>query len=221
MTTLRDQLRAIPSLVGSPPSDFPSSPPLHPRELIMAWLFEAVNQGVPEPHHITLSTLDEDGFPDARVLVIKDINADGSIEVAVSAHSPKGRQLARDPHVAVSWYCSAHTRAIRIKGFAERAEERVADNDWKARSISARAVVLSGQQSHAFEGTKEDRERLIKETERKIGGGSGGEVGNQDWTVWRVKPDSIEFWQGAKDRNHDRLKYIRQGESWTTTSLWP
>lgn len=220
MSTLRDQLRAIPSLVGTPPSDFPVSPPSNPREFFLKWLLEAVDQGVPEPHHITLVTIDEHGFPDARVLVIKDITPDGSVEVALSTHSPKGQQLAQNSHAAISWYCSPHVRAIRIKGIAERAEEEVSAADWMARKLEARAVVCAGKQSEPFDGPREERVRLAKEAEERLRS-QDGQAGLRDWAVWRIRPETIEFWQGAKDRNHDRLKYTRTSGGWDVATLWP
>lgn len=219
--SLRDRLRALPSIVGS-------SPPLvttheHPRPLMIDFLSDAIDASIPEAHAITLATVDEDGRPDARVLIIKDIDRDGNIAIATSSRSAKGRQLANDPHVALSWYCSPHARAIRIRGIATAMGDEVASTDFQARSSRAKAIALTGiQSSKVPDGT--DRAALIDrmETEISASADTGAVIsGGKDWQVWLIIPEEVEFWQGAKDRNHDRLKYKRTSEGWERTTLWP
>lgn len=143
--SLRDRLRALPSIVGT-------APPLittydHPRSLIVDFIIKAIDADIPEPHAITLVTVDEAGRPDARVLIIKDIDEDGNIAIATSARSAKGHQLAGNSHVALSWYCTPHARAIRIRGVAYPAESKVATADFEARSSRAKAIAMAGTQS--------------------------------------------------------------------------
>lgn len=218
--SLRNRLRALPSIVGS-------SPPLvttheDPRTLMVQFVTEAIDAGIPEPQAITLVTVDEAGRPDARVLIIKDIDQDGNIAIATSPRSVKGRQLSNNPHVALSWYCTPHARAIRIRGVASLADSEVASADFRARSERAKAIAMAGAQSSTVDSDV-DRGALIDDMELKIAASSdtGTSPSSVEWQVWLIAPQEVEFWQGAKDRNHDRLKYKRKGKDWERTTLWP
>lgn len=218
--SLRERLRALPSIVGeSPPLDTNHE---DPRSLMIKFLTDAIDAKIPEPHAITLVTVDEAGRPDARVLIIKDIDDDGNIAIATSAHSAKGQQLANNPKVALSWYCTPHARAIRIKGIASLADHKVSVADFEARSSRAKAIALAGAQSQPIPSDT-DRAALIDEMVSKVSnsGNTGGEGSGENWQVWMIRPEEVEFWQGAKDRNHDRLKYIRKQGGWERMTLWP
>jgi pyridoxamine 5'-phosphate oxidase len=216
MSSLRERLRALPSIVGS-------SPPLDtthndPRTLMVQFLTEAIEAGVPEPHAITLVTVDSSNRPDARVLIIKDIDENGDIAIATSSKSAKGNQLSKNPQVALSWYCTPHARAIRIRGTASLAGSDVSTADFNARSVKAKAIAMAGAQSSPVPpGT--DRAALINDMGSRLE--ETGDVDSKDWQVWLITPEEVEFWQGAKDRNHDRLKYKRTEGGWERGTLWP
>jgi pyridoxamine 5'-phosphate oxidase len=216
MSSLRERLRALPSIVGS-------SPPLDtthndPRTLMVQFLTEAIEAGVPEPHAITLVTVDSSNRPDARVLIIKDIDENGDIAIATSSKSAKGIQLSENPQVALSWYCTPHARAIRIRGTASLADSDVSKADFQARSVKAKAIAMAGTQSSPVpRGT--NRAALIDDMKSKLE--ETGDVDSTEWQVWMITPEEVEFWQGAKDRNHDRLKYKRTEGGWERTTLWP
>jgi len=95
---LRDELRGLPALVGRPPVFDTGAIPADPLALFVDWLREAVDAGVPEAHAMTLSTVEGDGLPDARVLLLKDLTAEGWW-FASEEGSAKGRQLAENPRV--------------------------------------------------------------------------------------------------------------------------
>lgn len=218
--SLRDRLRALPSIVGSaPPFDTDQE---HPRTLMVDFLTSAIDAGVPEPHAITLTTVDESGRPDARVLIVKDVDQDGNVAIATSSSSPKARQMMCNPHVALSWYCTPLARAIRIKGLASLAGSSVAQADYQARSTSAKAIAMAGNQSSIVApGT--DRAALIDAAEDELSmlADSGSKEGELHWQVWMITLKEVEFWQGARDRNHDRLRYTLEGDTWKRTTLWP
>ena len=234
MATFRDRLRALPSIVGTPPADIGAADPApNPLDKFKEWLITAMEAGIPEPHAVTMSTVDAEHRPDARVLTIKDLTA-SYVEVAFNAKSAKGQQVAQNPAVALSWYVAGQARAVRIRGKATLAPGDVCEADWKARNVSARAVVLAGKQSEVFEGDEEDKWERVGAQEERIkraeqGGEGNGEgedmdgVGAADagWQVWRVEPVRVEFWQGSKKRVHDRLRYERDGQGgWRTDVLW-
>jgi pyridoxamine 5'-phosphate oxidase len=216
MSSLRERLRALPSIVGS-------SPPLDtthndPRTLMVQFLTEAIEADIPEPHAITLVTVDSTNRPDARVLIIKDIDENGDLAIATSSKSAKGNQLSNNPQVALSWYCTPHARAIRIRGTASLADSKVSTADFNARSVKAKAIAMAGVQSSPVPpGT--NRAALIDDMAANLA--EGGDVESKEWQVWIITPEEVEFWQGAKDRNHDRLKYKRTEGGWESSTLWP
>ncbi|GAB3398161.1 pyridoxal 5'-phosphate synthase [Humibacter soli] len=178
---------------------------------MIEWLFAAIEAGVPEPHAATLSTVDEDGKPDARVLIVKDITDDGAFEIATSVSSPKVLQLRANPRCALSFYWTPLARAIRIRGTAVRAGAAAAVADFTARHPDARAMVLAGEQGRVIDDVSE-HERVLSDAKNMIAGDP--ESGASEWSVWRIEPESIEFWQGDPSRDHLRLRYDLGPTGW-------
>jgi pyridoxamine 5'-phosphate oxidase len=217
MTTLRDRLRRTPSIVGQPPHFDPQTAPDEPRELFVDWLTAALSADVGEPHALTLSTVDRDGRPDARILVLKDVTADGSFEIATGDESAKGKQLDANPHVALTFYWTPLARSIRVRGFAERATPAESASDFRARNPAAKAIALAGRQSAPLLDP-EERDGIVAERLAQLE--SEPDLASPGWTVWRVRPVSIEFWQGETSRNHLRLQYERTESGWDRLQLW-
>jgi pyridoxamine 5'-phosphate oxidase len=216
--SLRDKLRALPSIVGTPPTPFPSQA-RDPRALLLLWLQEAIDNGIPEPHAITLSTVDAKGHPDSRVLIIKDITLDFIIEIASSSRSPKGQQMLNNPFVSLCWYCSPHARQIRIRGSVSRAPEGVNKADFKARGAKAKAVAMAGTQSTPTGLSKDSIDAAVASKTEELS--KDPDMGEDAWAVWRIEPSTVEFWQGSEDRCHDRLQFSKGEGEWTSSLLWP
>ncbi|GAB3580908.1 pyridoxal 5'-phosphate synthase [Leifsonia lichenia] len=205
-------------MVGVAPPWEPESAPDEPHALFLSWLTEAIDAELPEPHAATLSTVDEDGLPDARVLVLKDVTDDGGFSIATAAESAKGAQLARNPGCALSFYWGPLARAVRIRGIARRATAAASAADFLARHPAARAQVLAGRQSSVLVDSA-GRDRLIADAQAAVDGDPG--LVAAQWTAWTIEPSSVEFWQGSPDRNHQRLQYLRTASTWTRRRLWP
>ena len=146
--------------------------------LFHTWLDQALEAHVPEPHVMTVSTVDADGVPDARVQVLKDLDERGWAFASEST-SRKGQQLKSQPVAALSFWWQQISRAVRVRGEVGEAAREDSLADLRARSPAA-------QQS----------------------------VEPADWTLWRVVPKRVEFWQGSPDRNHRRIIYTRDGDAW-------
>lgn len=217
MKTLRDRLRETPSIVGRPPHFDPSTAPDEPRTLFVDWLTAALAGEVAEPHALTLSTVDREGRPDARVLVLKDVTADGAFEIATGDESAKGRQLDSNPHVALTFFWTPLARSVRVRGLAERASPAESASDFRARNPAAKAIALVGRQSAVLRDLDE-RDHLVEENLARLA--FEPDLVSPEWTVWRVRPESIEFWQGDPTRNHLRLRYERTASGWDRTQLW-
>jgi pyridoxamine 5'-phosphate oxidase len=217
MTSLRDRLRATPAVTGTAPAFDPDQVPIEPTELLLAWLDDALASGVPEPHAVTLATVDAEGAPDARVLVLKDVSSAGELELASTAEAAKSRQLDGNPHAALSVYWPARARAIRVRGVAHRAPAADAAADLLARGPHSRALVLVGRQGEPLDDEAE-HDRLVAEAVAAIE--QDPELVSPSWILWRIAPSSYEFWQGDLGRDHARVRYERGADGWSHRRLW-
>lgn len=216
--SIRDHLRAIPSLVGTPLGFSPDAAPDAPVELFLSWLHQAESAGVPEPHAMTVSTIGTDGIPDARMLVLKDITDEGQWCFAGRTDSVKGVQLAAQPAAALTFYWREQLRSVRVRGSISESTPEEAARDFLARHADARAVALTGQQSSTIpaldsfrDGVNATRKELDATPERT----------HEKWTVWGLQPVTVEFWEGDKTRLHTRLRYTRAGTGWDKDLLSP
>lgn len=175
----RDRLRGIPALSGTIPHHEAPDTEADPLEVFDRWLDHAVSRGVPEPHVMTLATVDDQGIPDARPLVLRDLDSRGWA-FASTLSSRKGTQLRSSAAAALSFWWPEVVRAVRVRGTVVEASRAESDADLARRSPSAQATVAA-----------------------------------QDWTLWRVVPERIEFWQGSPDRRHVRTVYTPDQAGWT------
>jgi pyridoxamine 5'-phosphate oxidase len=217
MSDLRERLRELDVFAGDLPGFDVDDLPAEPRELFVDWLLAAVRAGVREPHAMTLSTLGEDGHPAARVLILKDVSADGWHFAADSA-GRKGRELARHPAAALTFYWSPLARQVRIRGQVAPGDEAASAADFLARSPGARAEVLLGRQSTELPdpaGRDAATEAAVARVESEPG------LVVPTWTRYVLRADSVEFWQGDPGRRHTRVAYTRHDEGWKRGLLWP
>lgn len=214
---IRDIIRGVPVFPEEMPPFDPAAAPDSPTDLFVAWLKRAVEDGITAPHSVTLSTVGEDGRPDARVVILKDLTSSGW-QVASSADSPKGRQLAANPAAALSFFWPAAGRQVRIRGPVSIGTTEENDADFQRRHPVARALVLAGSQSTVLRGRKE-LDAAVEQQVQRIDATEG--LASTTWTVFTVAPDAVEFWQADHERRHTRLLYTRFGGGWRRELLWP
>ncbi len=218
MQILRDELGGVPPIVGQAPDfDWASAPDV-PHELFLRWLQDAIKAGDPAAHAATLSTVDSDGLPDARVLTVRDVSGECGFKIATSDESAKGRQLLANPNCALTFYWSSLARAVRVRGTAQRATAAESAKDFLARHPQTRANALAAPQSSTFPNDAA-LDELITQAQAAMELDHG--IVSPHWTVWTVLPKSVEFWQGDPNRNHQRLNYIRTKTAWDKQRLWP
>jgi pyridoxamine 5'-phosphate oxidase len=181
------------------------------------WMNEAVSSGVSEPHAMVLSTIDADGNPDARVLLLKDLDDDGW-HFAASAASPKGRQIANRANVCLTFYWPTVGRQVRIKGVAIDLGRAKSAEDFLARSADSRASALVGRQSEVLRDSNELDDEFVKQRHRVA---ADSKIVDERWTAYAVGARQVEFWQGATDRRHQRLCYTRIDSRWRIEVLAP
>jgi pyridoxamine 5'-phosphate oxidase len=214
---MKEELRALKSLAGPFPTFDAEETPGDPRDLFSLWLREAIEAGIREPHAMTLSTVDPSGAPDARVLILKNLDERG-FHFATSSAGPKGRQLALNPYVAATFYWSPLGRQIRIRGIAIATDAAERDADFRARATGSRAVALLGRQSEVLASDAELYESLERERTRLA---EKPDLVAPHWAVFLIMPHEIEFWQGDEERRHRRLRYRRDRDGWLKERLWP
>jgi pyridoxamine 5'-phosphate oxidase len=215
---MRDFLRSLPVFGGLLTELDPDTVPAGPHDLFTQWLHDAVEAGVPEPHAMTLSTCDPDGTPDARVLILKDLDERGWW-FASNAASAKGQQLASRSSAALSFYWPQLGRQVRIRGPVTTGTPAQNATDFRARATTARAVALAGHESQplrdradCLDAVDTARAQLARDPD----------LVSPTWTTYAVGARTVEFWQADKDRLHTRIQYQRDdATTWRRRLLWP
>ncbi|MGE7388419.1 pyridoxine/pyridoxamine 5'-phosphate oxidase [Streptomyces sp. NPDC004126] len=215
---VRGWLRGLEVFSGPLPEFVPEEAPDDPVRLFLSWLSDAVADGLRDPHAMTLSTVDEAGDPDARVLILKDVDADGAgWRFAGHAFSPKGHQLSVHPRAALTFYWPEHGRQVRLRGPVTPGSARDNAEDFLARPATARAEALLGRQSQYLADTAE-RDQALEKTLATVG--KDPSLVDSAWTLYTLAPAVVEFWQAAQSRVHTRLRYERAADGWSRFLLW-
>ncbi|KAL7916911.1 pyridoxamine 5'-phosphate oxidase [Trichoderma velutinum] len=196
------------------PTDPPGfeSFPATPHEAFELWLSDAINYGVVEPHAIVLSTVSKDHAPDARVLILKDVDSRGW-HFTIKAASTKGKQIANNSEVALTFYWKEQARQIRLQGRAQQLPEEECAKDFadrprdsKVNAVASKQSAILGSRDELLEAVKEKKHTFSEEAEAVAASG---------WKVYAVAPVVMEFWQGSPDRLHHRLRYtLREEHQW-------
>lgn len=143
LASLNEWLRGRHALTGVAPDWDLGALPDAPSALFATWLRAAADSGVPEPHTVTLATVDADGLPDARTLILKRID-DRGWAFASTRSSRKGAQLAASPAAALNFWWQPQVRAVRVRGRVEEATPEESAADLAARSAAAQAEITDG-----------------------------------------------------------------------------
>ncbi len=195
----------------------PEKAPEEPLPLFAAWFADAVAAGQTEPHTMSLATSDEEGRPDVRTVMLHGADADGW-SFASHATSRKGRQLAARPYAALGFYWPVLGRQVRVRGTVTAAPSTDSQADLHARSTGALAAALTGRQSEVLYSL-EELERVSAEAWDRAQREPASPV--PTWTLYRLRPEEVEFFQGEERRRHVRLNYRRTESGWDRELLWP
>jgi pyridoxamine 5'-phosphate oxidase len=191
--------------------------PEQPAELFLGWLIEAIDAGAREPHAMTLSTVDGEGRPSSRVLILKGL-ADGQWQFATSRASRKGEELDRVPWAAANFYWPELGRQVRVRGRVLDAGPEEAARDFLARPVGSRAESLVGHQSQVLSDAGE-LDTALEEARARVA--AHPELVPEHWALFSLVPDEVEFWQADADRRHTRLRYRCGRGRWDRQLLWP
>jgi len=191
----------------------------NPMELFQKWFYETeASNGVDEPNAMTVSTLGLDGFPKSRVVLLKKFTHEGFI-FYTNYDSEKGRAIAANPKVCVSFFWPNMERQIIIKGKAEKIAENLSDGYFESRPNGSKLGAIVSEQSSVI-SSREELEGKLKALELEY---ENKEILRPiNWGGYIVKPKSMEFWQGRPNRLHDRIRYSLIDElDWKMERLAP
>jgi pyridoxamine 5'-phosphate oxidase len=180
------------------------------------WFERAVAE-VPLPEAMTLATVDEQGRPDARMVLLRGFGEDG-FRFFTSYQSAKADQLAAAPRAALVVYWRELDRQVRARGAVARLGEAESDAYFASRPRPSQLGAWASPQSQPID-SREELDRLLAEA---AGGFGDGEVSRPPhWGGYLLRADEVEFWQGQVARLHDRFRYTRRGERWEIDRLGP
>jgi len=181
------------------------------------WFAEAQRAEVAEPNAMVLGTSTADGFPSARVVLLKGVTDNGFV-FYTDYRSRKGRELEANPHAALCFFWAALERQVRITGVVQRVSREESRAYFESRPVGSRIGATASLQS----STLDAREELEKRAAQLQAQFADGNVPLPDhWGGYRVLPVAIEFWQGRSSRLHDRILYSRTDEGWVLSRLSP
>ncbi|MCH0542876.1 pyridoxal 5'-phosphate synthase [Streptomyces sp. MUM 203J] len=200
------------------PSFNPSEAPASPLPLFRAWFVEAARAGQAEPHTMDLATVDADGRPDVRTVMLHGADERGW-HFASHATSAKGRQLAARPYAALNFYWPVQGRQIRLRGPVTTGTPEEAYEDLHVRSTGALAAALVGHQSEPLPSP----DALRAASEAAWARAQAEPTAHAPtWTRYVLAPSEAEFFQGDAARRHVRLRYTREETGgWSRELLWP
>lgn len=193
--------------------------PDNPFALFKKWFLETEDLGgIDEVNTMTVSTIGEDGFPKSRVVLLKQITETGFI-FFTNYHSEKGRAIAANPNVCLSFFWPSMERQVIIKGKAFKTASEISDAYFNSRPEGSRLGAIISNQSEVIES----RTALDEKLEQLKVQLSSDKITRPDyWGGYIVEPVEIEFWQGRQNRLHDRIRYkMTSADSWKTDRLSP
>jgi pyridoxamine 5'-phosphate oxidase len=181
------------------------------------WLDLAWSAGEPQANAMTLATATPDGAPSARMVLLHRVDRLGFV-FFTNYESVKGAELRRNPRAALVFYWPLLHRQVRISGTVRRTSRRESEEYWAQRPAGSRIAAAVSAQSHILPSRQVLEQAVAMLEERAPEGPPLPDF----WGGFRVRPETVELWQGRKHRLHDRLRYSRRsGGGWRIERLAP
>jgi pyridoxamine 5'-phosphate oxidase len=188
-----------------------------PLAQLRSWLDRAAEAGLPLANGMTLATAGAGGQPSARVVLLKEIDRRGLV-FFTSYESRKGRELAANPRAALLFWWPPLHRQVRVEGIVERIAPEESDAYFRSRPRDSNVSAAASPQSRVL-ASRRELEELVAEARRVAGDRELERPAS--WGGYRLVPHEVEFFQGRKDRLHDRLRYRLDRGSWRIERLAP
>ncbi|GCB35865.1 pyridoxamine 5'-phosphate oxidase [Bacteroides faecalis] len=192
--------------------------PGNPLLLFDRWLQEAIDAKVNEPTAVMIGTVSADGKPSTRTVLLKGLS-DGKFIFYTNYDSRKGKQLAHNPFISLSFVWHELERQVHIEGKATKISSKESDEYFRQRPYKSRIGARISPQSQPIASRMQLIRTFVKEAARWI----GKEVERpENWGGYAVTPTRIEFWQGRPNRLHDRFLYtLESKDNWEISRLAP
>ncbi len=192
--------------------------PDNPLQLFQTWFYEVdTSNTIDEANAMTISTIGLDGFPKNRIVLLKKYTHEGFI-FYTNYNSEKGKAIANNNKVCISFFWQVAERQIIIKGTIEKIAENISDGYFESRPKGSQLGALISNQSEVI--TREELEKNLKIAEKKYK--TKPIKRPKNWGGYIVKPIEMEFWQGRANRLHDRIRYQLQNDfNWKIKRLSP
>ena len=190
-----------------------------PMAMFHRWFTEVRNtKAIEEPNAMAVATIGLDGFPKNRLVLLKEYDTDGFV-FYTNYESEKGKAIAKNNRVCLSFYWSELERQVIIKGLANKSDPKDSDAYFQSRPRASQLGVLVSNQSSVIP-SRAVLDDPIKELEKQY---EGKTIPRPEyWGGYKVIPTSIEFWQGRQSRLHDRIRYRLDDEKkWIIERLAP
>jgi len=189
-----------------------------PVAALRAWVDEAyANKEISEANAMCVATVDEDGAPSARIVLLRGLD-DRGLVFYTSYFSRKGRELEKNPHIAAVLYWAPLHRQVRVEGTVSLLSEDESDAYFATRPRGNQLSAWASEQSQIVDG----RDTLDDRIDHFDGRFEGEDVPRpHSWGGYLIAPHRIEFWQGRPNRMHDRLEFTREDRGWTLRRLQP
>ena len=180
------------------------------------WINDAITSGAIDPTAMTLATVDPNGRPSARIVLMKGYDENGLV-FFTNYTSRKGLELATNPHASLLFYWPGLERQIRVEGTITKVSEAESDSYYDSRPLASRISAWASPQSKPI--SRDDLDASMARYSETL-----GEQPQRPsfWGGYRLTPDYFEFWQGRASRLHDRLTYnLDSQEQWVRNRIAP
>jgi len=188
-----------------------------PLALFTEWLELAKKKEPNDANAMSLATVDADGLPNVRMVLLKDIDAAG-LTFFTNTESAKGRELGVNPKAALCFHWKSIRRVVRFRGDVAPVSKAEADAYFATRARGSQIGAWASDQSRPMDGRFALEKAVARETARF---GLGKVPRPDHWSGYRLSPVEIEFWVNRPFRLHDRLQFLRMGTAWKTRRLYP
>ncbi len=189
-----------------------------PLKQFEKWFDEAVEAGITEPNAMHLATVNNEGKPSSRIVLLKGLDNNRFI-FYTNYQSKKGRELEENPACALTFFWPEIERQIRIEGVAERVEGKLSDDYFQSRPRGSQIGAWASPQSTIIKD-REILEERARQIEKKFELEKVLPRPNQ-WGGYQIDPLQIEFWQGRPSRLHDRIQFTKVDGEWKVNRLAP
>ena len=186
-----------------------------PILLFQKWLSEVVILSI-DANAFVLSTVNPEGIPSSRVLLLKDVSENG-FSFFTNYSSRKSKEIENNPNVCMNFFWKNFERQVRVTGIISKLSDQESEEYFNSRPYESRIGAWCSPQSKVIE-SRDVLENKFEELKKKY----PNEVPRpQNWGGYTISPTQIEFWQGRASRLHDRFLYSKEGENWRIERLAP